>query len=57
VTGKTLYAQTLIELPDEGRLAPGEKVPADLDGLDELIDGGAVADSPPANDDKEGENA
>lgn len=42
-----LYAQTLIEDGEGNRFAPGDRVPASLDGIDELKDAGAVADSKP----------
>lgn len=50
---KKLYAHATIEHPGPGaqpRIQPGQQVPRDLDGLDELLDGGAVKGSPPKAD-------
>lgn len=49
------FALTLIEHPVTGaRYERGDKVPADLPGIDELEDGGAVGDKP-KDDEDEGE--
>lgn len=44
-----LYAQTVIEEPgrDGRKFQPGDQVPADLPGIDELKDSGAVGGSKP----------
>jgi hypothetical protein len=50
---KTLYAQTVIEAPGPGAqkvYQRGQEVPNDLDGIDELLDAGAVGPEPPETD-------
>lgn len=48
---KPLYAQTVVEEPgsdrEPRRWNPGDRVPKSLDGIDELIKGGAVANTKP----------
>ena len=43
---KTLYAQTHLEHEDE-HYSPGDEVPADLPGIEELKDQGAVSEEAP----------